>query len=202
MAFSDVATVGFVFRNGQKVGSGDAGRIPVLVGQAVNAVKAGAESGKSVFATPCQAIINTTGEVAKADPLFNGLVKSVNWASKYVNPLITASSGLKVILAKKEDRTKTLITEGGCLVGMFLAEGWMKKNLVGILDKLPISGKLKPIVKGLTFITGSIGFSTLGAKIGKFVADKVDIPFGKEQRAAYYQNQEQVKVAKGLNVKA
>ena len=37
MAFSDVATVGFVFRNGQKVSNGDAGRIPVLVGQAVKA---------------------------------------------------------------------------------------------------------------------------------------------------------------------
>lgn len=190
MAFSDVATVGFVFRNGQKVNNGDASRIPVLAGQVVNAVKAGAESGKPLFATPCQAIINTTGEVAKADPLFNGLCKSVNWASRYVNPLIAASSGLKVVLAKKEDRTKTLITESGCLGGMFLAEGWMKKNLVGILDKLPISAKWKPIVKGLTFIAGSIGFSTLGAKIGKYIADRADIPFGKEARAEYYRKKE------------
>ncbi|MCM1339244.1 MAG: hypothetical protein NC191_06200 [Muribaculaceae bacterium] len=190
MAFSDVATVGFVFRNGQKVSNGDAGRIPVLAGQAVNAIKAGAESGKAIFSTPCQAIINTTSEVAKADPLFNGLLKGVNFASKYVNPLITVSSGLKVALAKKEDRQKTLITEAGCLLGMFGAEGWMKKNLVGILDKLPISAKWKPIVKGLTFIAGSIGFSTLGSKIGEWVADKVNIPFGKEERAAYYAKQE------------
>lgn len=202
MAFSDIATVGFVFRNGQKVSNGDAGRIPVLAGQAVNAIKAGTESGKQLISTPCQAIVNTVSETAKADPLFNGLVKSVNWASKYVNPLIAASSGLKVVMAKKEDRKKTIITESGCLLGMFSAEGWMKKNLPAILDKLPISAKWKPVVKGLTFIAGSIGVSTLGAKIGKWVANKVDIPFGKEQRAEYYKNQEQLKASKGLDIKA
>ena len=191
MSFSDVATVGFVFRNGQKVGNGDAGRIPVFAGQAVNAIKAGAESGKSVFATPCQAVINTASEVAKADPLFNGLLKSVEWASNYVNPLIVASSGLKVALAKKEDQTKTLITETGSIGGMFLAEGWMKKNLPAILDKLPVSGKWKPIIKGLTFIAGSIGFSMLGEKLGKSVANIAEVPLGKEQRTEYYRKQEE-----------
>lgn len=204
MSFSDVATVGFVFRNGQKVSNGDVGRIPVLAGQAVNAIKAGAESGKDILSVPCQAIINSGSEVAKADPLFNGLLKSVKWASNYVNPLIAASSGLKVALAKKEDRTKTFITEGGCLSGMFLAEGWMKKNLPAILDKLPISGKWKPIIKGLTFIAGSIGFSMLGEKIGKWVADKVEIPFGKDERAEYYKKQEAkaLKTNKSIDFKA
>lgn len=202
MAFSDVATVGFVFRNGQKVSNGDAGRIPVLVGQAVNAVKAGADSGKAI-AKPAQAIINTCSEVAKTDPLFNGLSKAVKFASNNVNPLITASSGLKVFLAKKEDRIKTLITEGGTLGGMFLAEGWMKKNLVGILDKLPIAGKWKPIIKGLVFIAGSIGFSTLGGKLGKWIADRAEIPFGKEARTQYYQKQEEKTQAhKPLDLKA
>ena len=103
-------------------------------------------------------------------------------------------------MAKKEDRQKTLITEGGCLAGMFLAEGWMKKNLVGILDKLPITGKWKPIIKGLIFISGSIGFSTLGSKIGEKVADIVDIPWGKEERAAYYQNKEAKELAKNKSI--
>ena len=185
MAFSNVATVGFVFRNGDKVCNGDVGRTPVLVGQAVNAVKAGAELNNGVGRT-AQVVIDTCDNVAKADKLFNGLGKVVKFASNNVNTLICASSGLKVFLAKDEDKQRTLITEGGTLGGMFLAEGWMKKNLNGILTKLSISGKWAPIVKGLIFIAGSIGASTVGNIVGEKTADIIEIPLGKEQREAYY----------------
>jgi hypothetical protein len=197
MAFSDVATIGFVFRNGQKVSNGDAGRIPVLAGQTCNAIKAGATSGKAI-AKPAQAIITACEEVAKTDKLFNGLGKVVKFASNNVNPLIAASSGLKVVLAKEEDRKKTFITEAGCVGGMLLGEGWMKKNLVGYLDKMPISGKWKPIVKGLIFITGSIGCSTIGQKLGKQLADVIDIPWGKEERA----KKQQQEACKSINYQA
>jgi len=195
MAFSDVATVGFVFRNGQKVNNGDMGRIPVLVGQTVNAVKAGTQLHNGI-GKGAQIVVNTCSEVAKTDKVFNGLTKVVKFASDNVNPLIAASSGLKVILAKKEDRKKTFISEAGCVGGMLLGEGWMKKNLVGILDKLPITGKWKPIVKGLVFITGSITASTIGQKLCKELADVVDVPWGKAQREAYYQKQAAEKTAK------
>ncbi len=201
MAFSDVATVGFVLRNGQKVNNGDMGRIPVLVGQTVNAVKAGTQLNNSI-GKGAQVVVDTCSEIAKTDKLFNGLGKVVKFASNNVNPLIAASSGLKVVLAKKEDRKKTLISEAGCVGGMLLGEGWMKKNLVGILDKLPISGKWKPIVKGLIFIAGSITASTIGQKVCKKLADVIDVPWGKAQREVYYQKQaakEAAKVSQPLN---
>ena len=66
------------------------------------------------------------------------------------------SSGLNVLTAKKEDRKKTIIAESGSLAGMFIGEGLMKKHLEGVLAKLPISKKWAPIVKGVTFVIGSI----------------------------------------------
>lgn len=183
MAFSNVATVGFVLRNGDKVSNGEVGRIPVLVGQTVNAVKAGAELKNGVGRT-AQTVINTMDDVARADKLFNGLSKVVKFASNNVNTLICGSSALKVAMAKKEDREKTIITEGGTLGGMFLAEGWMKKNLNGILNKLPLGGKWKPIVKGILFITGSIGASTLGHELGEVAVKVLYTPLGKEAREA------------------
>jgi hypothetical protein len=201
MPYSDVATVGFVFRNGQKVSNGDAGRIPVLVGQTVNAVKAGADSGKAI-AKPAQAVIDVCNEVAKTDKLFNGLSKVVKFASDNVNPLIVASSGLKVALAKKEDKKRTFITEAGCVAGMFLGEGWMKKNLVGVLDKMNVSGKWKPIVKGLAFITGSITCSTIGQKLGEKISDAFETPVEKNARLKKQQMAEIKKSAKSIDYQA
>lgn len=193
MAFSNVATVGFVLRNGDKVSNGEVGRIPVLVGQTVNAVKAGAELKNGVGRT-AQTVINTMDDVARADKLFNGLGKVVKFASNNVNTLICGSSVLKVALAKKEDREKTIITEGGTLGGMFLAEGWMKNNLNGILAKTPLTGKWLPIVKGVLFITGSIAASTLGNKIGNVFAEIWETPLGKEAREAKNLKKEQEKM--------
>lgn len=218
MAFSDVATVGFAIRNIDKTSSGDLGRLPVAVGQTYNALKSGVELNKS-FAKSLRASASVSaGAAAHNTSIFNGVVngidkaatgiknvvkedavlgkltKGVVFASEHVNGLIVASSGLKVLTAKKEDRKKTIISEAGCLAGMFLGEGWMKKNLNGIINKLPVNAKWKPIIKGLVFIGGSIGASTIGQKIGDKIANYWDKPLSsktenpqKGQTATIYQ---------------
>ena len=199
MAFSDVATVGFAIRNIDKTTSGDLGRLPVAVGQTVNAIKAGAQFD-NVFSKGTQKVITACSDLAKSDKVFNGISKSVKFVSNNINPLIVASSGLKVACAKKEERKKVLITEAGCVAGMFIGEGWMKKHLPALLEKLPVSNKWKPVIKGLIFIGASIGASTIGQKIGEKVAEYWDKPLvNKDNDMKFAQAQ---KVYDPINMKA
>ena len=162
MSFSDVATVGFAIRNVDKTTSGDLGRLPVAVGQTVNAIKAGAEYNSFL-----KRGVNVVKKVAESDSVFKGVSKGVKFVSNNINPLIVVSSGYNVLTAKKEERKKTLFSEAGCIAGMFLGEGWMKKNLNPIIEKLPVSNKWKPVIKGLVFIGGSICSSTIGKKLAE-----------------------------------
>ncbi len=199
MAFSDIATVGFAIRNIDKTTSGDLGRLPVAVGQTVNAIKAGAQFD-NIFSKGTKKVITACDDLAKSDKVFNGISKSVKFVSNNINPLIVASSGLKVALAKKEDRKKVLIAETGCVAGMFLGEGWMKKHLPALLEKLPVSNKWKPVIKGLLFIGASIGASTIGQKIGEKVAKYWDKPLGKQEENPQLSNA--MKVYEQMNLKA
>ncbi|MBD5402491.1 hypothetical protein HDR58_06795 [bacterium] len=194
MAYSDVATVGFALRNIDKTSSGDFGRLPVAVGQTYNALKAALNMDNSISKT-AKNIFNAGIEVAKSDKVFNGVSKTVKFASEHVNPLIVCSSGVKVLLA--DDKKSAIISEGGCLAGMFLTEGLMKKHLNKVLDKLPVSAKWKPIIKGIIFIAGSIGGSTLGQKLGDNIAEALKSPeqLLKEEIAARAK-------AKPINVKS
>lgn len=157
MSYSDVATVGFAVRNIDKTTSGDWGRLLVALGQTANAIKAGAEHNSYL-----KSGVNALKKVAESDSVFKGVSKGVKFVSNNINPLIVVSSGYNVLTAKKEERKKTLFSEAGCIAGMFLGEGWMKKNLNPIIEKLPVSNKWKPVIKGLIFIGGSIGSSTIG----------------------------------------
>ena len=90
-----------------------------------------------------------------------------------MNPLIVVSSGINVLTS--EDKQSTVIAEAGNLAAMFAMEGWMKKNLDNVLKNLPINKKWMPIVKGIAFVIGSIGASTIGYKIAKTFASKLKI---------------------------
>lgn len=184
--YSPVATGLFCFRNGGKTTNGDIGRLPVTVGQGAAVLKSVSQS-ESIMAKPVQVVLENCSELAKSDKFFNGLTKTVKFASDHVNPLIVASSGLKVAFADKKDRKKTLITESGCLAGMFLGEGWMKGHLDGILKTLASKnilpgGKWLPIIKGILFVIGSITASTIGSKIGKKAAEYWDKPLCKNAK--------------------
>ncbi len=163
MSFSNVATVGFAIRNVDKTTSGDWGRLPVAIGQTVNAVKAGTE-----YSTLLKKGVNVYKVATESSgPIFKGFTKGVLFVSNHINPMIMVSSGFNILTAKKEERKKTFFSEAGCIAGMFLGEGWMKKNLNPIIEKLPVSNKWKPVIKGLIFIGGSIGSSTIGQILGE-----------------------------------
>ncbi len=195
MAYSNVATALFSVRNADKTTSGDIGRLPVTVGQSAAAVKAAAQMDNPISKALSQGL-----EVAKSDKVVSKLGKVVKFASDNVNPLIVASSGLKVALADKEERKNTIITETGCLAGMFIGEGLMKKHLDKVLEKLPVNKKWIPIIKGLVFVAGSITSSTIGQKIGKKVAQYWDTPLTKEEKIT--KKTQQQKVYEPMNMKA
>lgn len=221
--YSGVATGIFAIRNADKTMNDNIGRLPVTIGQSASLIKAGAQysedSAKIIKTTQninntdkvfnnlskvanytskkIKTVLNTLDDVAKSDKVFNGLSKAVKFASDNVNPLIVASSGLNVALADKEDRKKVLIAESGSIAGMFIGEGWMKKNLDGILNKLPINKKWIPIIKGIVFVSGSITSSTIGQKIGQKVAQYWDKPLVEQN-----QNLKNTPAYNGLNIKA
>lgn len=180
MSFSDVATVGFAIRNVDKTTSGDLGRLPVAVGQTVNAIKAGAEYNSFL-----KRGVNVVKKVAESDSVFKGISKGVKFVSNNINPLIVVSSGYNILTAKKEERKKTLFAEAGCIAGMFLGEGWMKKNLNSIIEKLPVSNKWKPVIKGLIFIGGSIGSSTIGQMLTEKAYKYWDKPLKQPEQHVY-----------------
>lgn len=180
MSFSDVATVGFAIRNVDKTTSGDLGRLPVAVGQTVNAIKAGAEYNSFL-----KRGVNVVKKVAESDSVFKGISKGVKFVSNNINPLIVVSSGYNILTAKKEERKKTLFAESGCIAGMFLGEGWMKKNLNPIIEKLPVSNKWKPVIKGLIFIGGSIGSSTIGQMLTEKAYKYWDKPLKQPEQHVY-----------------
>lgn len=161
------ASLGFTYTNANKAASGDLGRLPVAIGQAAAVTKSVAQ-----MKNPASQGLNTVLEIAKTDPVARRLGKIATFASEHVTPLIVASSGFKVLTASKEERKKTFWTEGGCLAGMFIGEGYMKRgHLDNAIAKLPINAKWKPLVRGLVFIAGSITASTIGQTIGSVIAN-------------------------------
>lgn len=180
MSYSDVATVGFAVRNIDKTTSGDWGRLLVALGQTANAIKAGAEHNSYL-----KSGVNALKKVAESDSVFKGVSKGVKFVSNNINPLIVVSSGYNVLTAKKEERKKTLFSEAGCIAGMFLGEGWMKKNLNPIIEKLPVSNKWKPVIKGLIFIGGSVGSSTIGQMLTEKAYKYWDKPLKQPEQYVY-----------------
>lgn len=182
MAYSGVATLGFIGTNSNKVfGQGDWTRIPVLAGQVINA---GDEATKlsSTLSGQTYKILQNCDTIAKTDKAFGFVYKAGKFIKNNINPLIIASSAIKVALTPKEEREKALITETGTIGGMFLAEGFMKKNLQKYLDKLPVNKKFLPIIKGITFIAGSLAGCAIGNKIGKNIANLWNTPLDKNHR--------------------
>lgn len=224
--YSGVATGIFAIRNADKTMNDNIGRLPVTVGQSAAIIKAGSEyadKSSSIFkatkavnntdkvlkgfdrianyaSKKIKTVLNTLDDVAKSDKVFNGISKTVKFASDHVNPLIVASSGVNVLTS--DDKKSAIITEAGCLAGMFMGEGWMKKNLDRLLTKLPVNKKWIPVIKGVTFVCGSIAASTAGQKIGKKVAEYWDKPLVADKTAKNEQAKSPQKAYTPMNIKA
>ncbi len=168
----DFSTVLFFLRNGNRAQNGEGGRGFVAIGQGAKVVEQICEYD-NILGKSAKSAVNALKTVAQNDKVFNGISKGVKFASENVNPLIVVSSGINVLTS--EDKQSTVIAEAGNLAAMFAMEGWMKKNLDNVLKNLPINKKWMPIVRGIVFVIGSIGASTIGYKIAKTFAAKLKV---------------------------
>lgn len=173
----DIANILFFVRNGNRAQNGEGGRSLVSVAQGAKFFKQVSQYD-NMFARGTKSAMGAFQKLAESDKTFKYISKGVKFASDNVNPLICVSSGINVLTS--DDKQSAVIAEAGNLAGMFAMEGWMKKHLDGIIDKLPISNKWKPIVRGIAFVIGSIGASTICYNIGKKAAAKL-----KEQNEKY-----------------
>lgn len=180
--FSLLSTTLFMGRNGYRAQNGENTRYLIAGAQGVKVARE-CSKFKNIFGQGTRNVLNSVRTVAESDRVFNAISKSAKFASDHVNPLIACLSAFKVITAK--DKQTELISESGNIAGMFIAEGWMAKNLDKYLSKLPISKKWMPVVRGIAFVVGSITASTTGQKITSKLAHKL-----KQKNEEYKASQE------------
>lgn len=196
--FSPVASGIFAFRNIGKTENGDIGRAPVALGQVTGVIKEIGKYDKTIAAGTKNAV-EVFRDIAGDSKAFNYAGKGLEFLSGHVNPLICASSGLKVALADEKDKDRILLEEAGMLSFMFLGEGTIAKHYSKIenskfvkdgLDKLSKTKALKPmfekiatknwggkiasIIKGLAFVTVSITSSNFGENLTKSLLKQTD----------------------------
>lgn len=138
--------------------------------------------------------IHTARETSK---VFDGVCKSVNVVSEWVNPILVVASGVRVY--NSEDKKSALVKEAGAMSAMFAAEA-AYKNLFGLggkassyksykfldnmavglkdycaknkwLSKLP-GGKLGGVIKALGFIATSCAAFEAGSLLGDAIAQR------------------------------
>lgn len=194
--FSPVASGIFAFRNIGKTENGEIGRAPVAVGQVAGVWK---EIGKydKTIAMGTKNAIQILQDVAGDSKALKYAGKTVEFLSNNINPLICAASVVKV--AMSDDKEKTFKEELGSLGFMFAGEHLISKNyeklatsktvqntikkasksqlLKPIFEKITKNkwgGKIGAIIKGLTFVTVSIGSSCVGLELTKSLLKTTD----------------------------
>ena len=195
MAFSPVASGIFAFRNVGKNERGEIGRAPVAAGQ-FKTIFDEIKTYDKTIAKGTESAINLVREASGNKDALKGVGKFLGFCSENVNPLICVSSIVQV--ARAEDQKKEGLIQGGTLLPMFLGEGLFKKHwsqikqfYINIAKKISLTelggkamkaiethnmgGKVGAIVKGGSFLTCSIGCSTLGNKVMRsLLKDDVD----------------------------
>ncbi len=177
------ASTVFLFRNTEKVKHGDIGRAPVVGAQTVSTVN------------KIRQIDGAVGKSTQSAVSALGLSeKALNFAGNLVNPLIVASSALKI--SQAEDKEAASFHEAGGLGVMFASEHLMKK--AGVKDILKKYGddigeasvkRISKVLKltnessnksikiisglltGIAFVGASITGYSLGAKAGDEVIE-------------------------------
>lgn len=190
----------FCWRNIEKVKNGETARGTVAFAQGAKVAQAVSQYNDSIAKTANNAS-SIFNNLAKQSKVLDYTGKAVKWATKNVNPLICASGVVKV--AVSDDKVGTAITETGALAGMFAGEGLMKLYLPKVFNennmttaaktlgkakflepvskfilKSGNSSKLAAILKGITFVCGSITSYSLGKKLSEGYSDKIKAGFG------------------------
>ena len=142
---------------------------------------------------------------AQSQTLLEYAGKATQFAINNVNPLICASGVVKT--AMSDDKVKTGITEAAALSAMFLGEGIIKRHYDNVtssktvqdgikklsesrlgkpifeyLEKHKLTGKAGAIVKGLTFVAGSMTSYSIGQELGEPIANRAKANLGLSEK--------------------
>ncbi len=193
--FSAVASSIFAVRNIDKTQNGEIGRSTVALGQVAGLAQ---EVSKydGMVANTARSAVSIFGDLAKEHKAFEYAGKFVKFAADNVNPLICASGVVKT--AMSDDKVKTGVTETAALATMFAGEGLIKQNyekvvtseafqkglkklsetngiktVFNYLEKNNLKGKAGAIIKGLTFVGGSMASYALGKNLGTDTAKRL-----------------------------
>lgn len=178
-----IASFIFCARNVDKAETqGKVGRLGVAAGQAKNVVEYVSKVDHIIGKTTKTAV-DALKSIAKEEKVISGFGKAVDFASKNVNFLICASSGIDVLMAK--DKEEALIVNATALGSMFAVEKMMKNHMHKVteikgIDKIAKEvmafsktikhGKAIPqIISGVAFVTGSVMAYGAGEKAGKSI---------------------------------
>ena len=172
-----VSSLIFACRNVNKTENGEIGRAPVAAAQSINVLNQVSKYNKAI-AQGTDAAVSVFENLAKKSKPVDYAVKGVKWATKNVNPLICVSGGIKV--AMSDDKTSTAIKEVAALSTMFAGEGIAKKALPKLIEKLPVGSKAGAIIQGLLFVGASIAFNSADEKLGRNIADQVNLNWVQE----------------------
>ena len=198
--FSAVASGIFAYRNADKTRNGDIGRGAVTIGQTAGLVQEVAKYD-GLVANTARSALSVFSDLAKQNKAFEYAGKATQFAVNNVNPLICASGVIKTGMS--DDKIGTGITEVAALSAMFAGEGMIKKYYEEVaksksvqsiiqemseikifkpvfeyLEKHKLKGKAGSIIKGLTFVAGSMTSYAIGENIGKPVANRIKTNLG------------------------
>lgn len=185
MVFSLFASGIFAFRNAGKTERGEIGRAPVAAGQ-FKSIFDEIKAYDKTIAKGTESAINLIRETSGNKEALKGVGKVLGFCSENVNPLICVSGLIQV--ARAEDQKKEAFIQGSTLGFMFTGEGLCKKywgnisqfyknmakkmsvtklggKVLKSIETHNAGGKVGEIIKGVTFLTCSIGSSTIGNKI-------------------------------------
>jgi len=183
-----VSSTIFCARNIDKAENQDkVGRWAVAVGQGKKVVDY-VRTLDNQFGRNTNALIHDVKIASEQEKLLEYTGKALNFASKNVNPLIIASSGLDVLMA--DDKKSALVKNATALSAMFAVEHLMKehldditkikgvdkvaKNVMEFAAKHSCEGKLGAIVHGVAFVVGSCTAYSVGEKFGSLILNKTD----------------------------
>ncbi len=202
--FSPVASTIFAYRNAEKTKNGEIGRSVVTVGQCTGVIQ---EISKydNIFSASARSAMKALQSFAADNKIAGYAGKALQFTADNVNPLICASSVIKV--AMSDDKVHDGITEATALSGMFLGEALMKMHFNGIFSesafktaaqKVPQksalrwiseaiinskhTGKAASILKGILFVCGSMGSYAAAQEVGKFYAEDIMRKLGIERK--------------------
>lgn len=192
-----ISSLLFFGRNGFVAASEDKFKEPQMVGQAGNFGKNLAEhlaKYDNAAGKTARTAVDALKMAAESDKVIGYAGKTLDFAMRYVNPLICVSAGIDILRSK--DPKTTSIIDLTALACMFGGEYWFNHYAKEILKvkgidkiaegimKCKHGDKIAEIIRGVAFVLTSYASYNVGKKFGTMVARTVKEPEQEEKQAA------------------